>query len=66
MCKLNWNPSHDVYIDIYYHLNLKLPLHTHAQDGFFPLYIASQKGFNVIVKMLLWAGATVDMQDEVG
>ena len=36
-----------------------------TQDGFFPLYVASQNSHDRIVKMLLQAGATVDLQDEV-
>ena len=39
--------------------------HTHTQDGFFPLHDASQKGYDGIVKMLLQAGATVDLQTKV-
>ena len=36
-----------------------------TQDGFFPLFIASQLGHDMIVEMLLQAGATVDLQNEV-
>ena len=43
--------------------------HTHntmcTQNGVCPLYIASQKGHDRIVEMLLQAGATVDMQSKV-
>ena len=39
--------------------------HTHTQDGFFPLYDASQEGYDGIVVMLLQAGATVDLQSKV-
>ena len=39
--------------------------HTHTQDGFFPLYLASQEGYDGIVEMLLQAGATVDLQTKV-
>ena len=35
------------------------------QDGFFPLYIASQEGHDKTVEMLLQAGATVDLQNKV-
>ena len=35
------------------------------QDGCFPLYIASQKGHDRVMEMLLQAGATVDLQDKV-
>ena len=40
--------------------------HTHVQNGFFSLYFASQKGYDKIVRMLLQAGATVDLQTKVG
>ena len=40
-------------------------LHTHTQDGFFPLFDASQEGHDGIVEMLLQAGATVDLQNKV-
>ena len=36
-----------------------------TQDGFFPLYVASQNGHDRIVEILLQAGATVDLQDKV-
>ena len=43
--------------------------HTHKhicmQDGFSPLYSASQEGHDRIVEMLLQAGATVDLQMKV-
>ena len=39
--------------------------HTHTQDGFFPLFDASQEGHDGIVEMLLQAGATVDLQNKV-
>ena len=39
--------------------------HTHTQDGFFPLYSASSKGYDGIVEMLLQTGATVDLQQKV-
>ena len=45
--------------------------HKHAhttmciQDGFFPLYAASQEGHDSIVEKLLQAGATVDLQTKV-
>ena len=35
------------------------------QDGHCPLHIASQKGHDRIVEMLLQAGATVDLQNKV-
>ena len=38
---------------------------TRTQDGFFPLYLASQEGHDGIVVMLLQAGATVDLQIKV-
>ena len=48
-------------------------VHTHntthttmcMQDGVCPLRIASQKGRDKTVKILLQAGATVDLQDKV-
>ena len=45
-------------------------MHTHlntmsTQDGFFPLYVASQEGHDRIVEMFLQAGATVDLQNKV-
>ena len=46
--------------------------HAHAthntmcpQDGYCPLYFASQQGHDRIVEMLLQAGATVDLQSKV-
>ena len=45
--------------------------HKHAhiticmQDEYFPLYIASRMGHDRIVKMLLQAGTTVDLQTKV-
>ena len=43
--------------------------HTHTtmctQDGFFPLFVASQEGHVRIVEMLLQARATVDLQNKV-
>ena len=39
--------------------------HTHTQDGFFPLFDASQEGHDGIVERLLQAGATVDLQTKV-
>ena len=36
-----------------------------VQDGFFPLHNASQEGHGGIVKMLLKAEATVDLQTKV-
>ena len=35
------------------------------QEGVCPLYIASQKGHDKTVKILLQAGATVDLQSKV-
>ena len=44
-------------------------IHAHTtmctQDGFFPLYSASQEGHDGIVEILLQAGATVDLQNKV-
>ena len=37
----------------------------HTQDGIFPLYVASDKGHDEIVEMLLQAGARVDLQTKV-
>jgi len=37
-----------------------------GQDGFFPLYVASQKGYIGIVDVLIKAGAKVDLQTKVG
>ena len=37
-----------------------------AQDGFFPLYVASKKGYIGIVDVLIKAGARVDLQTKVG
>jgi len=39
--------------------------HAHTQGGSFPLEIASSKGHDEIVEMLLQAGATVDLQEKV-
>ena len=35
------------------------------QDGYCPLYIASQQGHDKTVEILLQAGATVDLQNKV-
>ena len=42
-------------------------MHTqpHMQEGFFPLFSASQEGHDSVVEKLLQAGATVDMQNKV-
>ena len=37
-----------------------------AQDGFFPLYSASQEGYIEIVDVLIKAGAKMDLQNKVG
>ena len=39
--------------------------HKHTQDGFFPLFGASQEGHDGIVEMLLKARAVVDLKDKV-
>ena len=39
--------------------------HTRTKDGSFPLFDASQKGYDGIVEMLLQAGATVDLRTKV-
>jgi len=39
--------------------------HAHTQGGSFPLQVASSKGHDGIVEMLLQAGATVDLQNKV-
>ena len=46
-------------------MNTYMDNHTHLQNGFFPLSDASQEGFDEIVRMLLQAGATVDLQNKV-
>ena len=38
----------------------------HSQNGYSPLHEACEKGYNGIVEKLLQAGATVDLQKEVG
>ena len=38
----------------------------HSQNGWSPLHEACQKGYDGIVVKLLQAGATVDLQEEVG
>ena len=38
----------------------------HSQNGWGPLHEACQKGYDGIVVKLLQAGATVDLQEEVG
>ena len=35
--------------------------HIHTQDGYSPLYCASQEGHDEVVEMLLHAGAKVDL-----
>jgi len=37
-----------------------------AQDGYFPLYFASQEGYIEIVDVLIKVGARVDLQTKVG
>ena len=39
--------------------------HTHAQNGFFPLYAASEMGRDEIIEMLVQAGAVVNLQSKV-
>ena len=53
-----------VYISSHIHVHILLT-HMYTQDSSFPLYDASQKGYDGIVEMLLQAGATVDLQDKV-
>ena len=38
---------------------------THTQDGYSPLYCASQEGHDEVVEMLLHASAKVDLWTEV-
>ena len=38
----------------------------HSQNGYSPLHEACEKGYDGIVEKLLQAGATVDLQTEVG
>ena len=40
-------------------------MHMHIQDGYFPLYVASDEGDDEIVEMLLQARAKVDLQTKV-
>ena len=47
------------------HTHTHTHTHTCAQDGCSPLYFASQEGHDMIVQMLLQAGATVDLQNKV-
>ena len=49
------------HMDIHAHMCI----HIQTQNGFSPLTGASQKGYDVIVGMLLQAGATVDLQSKV-
>ena len=37
----------------------------YIQDGFFPLFVASEEGHDRVVEKLLQAGATVDLQNKV-
>lgn len=39
--------------------------HTYAQNGFFPLYTASEMGHDEIMEMLVQAGAIVNLQSKV-
>ena len=39
--------------------------HMHTQDGYFPLYVASQEGHEGIMEMILQAGARLDLQTKV-
>ena len=57
----------DVYVMELLHIYAckHLYTHTHTQDGFFPLFYATQEGHHGIVEMLLQAGATVDQQTKV-
>ena len=58
-----------------HHTHTHPPTHTYThtrahttmclQDGFFPLYVASQGKHDRVVEMLLQAGATVDLQNKV-
>ena len=58
---------HTTHIHTHTHTHTHTYTHTytHTQDGFFPLYGASQEGYDGIVEMLLQAGATVDLQTKV-
>ena len=47
------------------HTHMSTPTTMCTQDGFSPLYTASQEGHDRIVEMLLQAGATVDLQTKV-
>ena len=51
------------------HVYSRTQHHTHTtmyiQNGHYPLYIASQKGHDKTVEILLQAGATVDLQAKV-
>ena len=38
---------------------------TYTKDGLFPLIVASQEGHDRIVKILIQAGTTVDLQNKV-
>ena len=55
----------NTYRHAHVHMNTHMYNHTHIQDGFFPLSNASQKGYDEIVRVLLQAGATVDLQNKV-
>ena len=66
--------THMQHINIHAHIQTQPPhTHTHTcmyttmctQDGFSPLFAASQKGHDRIVEILLQAGATVDLQNKV-
>ena len=51
--------------NLYIHITHTHHHHHGTQDGFSPLFVASQKGHDRIVEMLLQAGATVDLQNKV-
>ena len=47
------------------HAHTHMHICVYTQEGFLPLHNASGKGYDVIVEMLLQAGATVNLQQKV-
>ena len=70
LCSFNFSRVH-VHALVHKHryahvdMNTYTTIFTCIQNGFYPLFNASQEGYDEIVQMLLQAGATVDLQNKV-
>ena len=70
LCSFNFSRVH-VHALVHKHryayvdMNTYTTIFTCIQNGFYPLFNASQEGYDEIVQMLLQAWATVDLQNKV-